>query len=169
MFKFTDNLPKWCLTGSNPAFYDTDSATAVEQTARIYGAMKTLISESEKAINELDKAMNDFKTGITADQNTFKAHIEKIMHDYIIMLDEKIKLQDKEIEETIVYIKDNLTDGVTQVINQMKESGELDEALAEAFNNVDTRVTTLENTEYSLVYEEGTEHLILQKSIKEGE
>lgn len=169
MFKFTNNLPKWCLTGSNPAFYDTDSATVVEQTARIYGAMKTLISESEKAINELDKAMNDFKTGITADQETFKAHIDKIMHDYIIMLDEKIKLQDKKIDESIVFIKDNLSEGVTQVINQMKESGELDEVVADSFNQVDSRVTTLENTEYSLVLEEGTENLILQKTIKEGE
>lgn len=168
MYKFTD-LPDWCLTGQKPAFYDTESATAIEQTAKLYGAIKTLIEESEKAINEIDKACKDFKTGVINDQETFKEDINTIMHNYIAMIDEKVKTQDKVIEENITYIRENITDGVDQILTEMKESGELDEIIGDTLDGLDTRVDTLENTEYTLELEEGTENLILVKTVKEGE
>lgn len=124
MFKFT-NLPDWCMTGQLPAFYDTDSGTAVEQTAKLYGAIKTLIKETETAINQINQACIDFKNGIITDQETFTAHIDTIMHDYIAMIDEKIKLQDKEIEDSIVYIKNNIQETTDNAIQEMIDNNEL--------------------------------------------
>jgi hypothetical protein len=66
-------------------------------------------------------------------------------------------------------MKDNLSESITILINEMKENGELDTSILNAFDNLGNRVLTLENTEYSLVYEEGTENLILQKVVKDGE
>lgn len=37
------HMPNWCVTDKQPAFYDTESATAIEQTARVYGKMEELI------------------------------------------------------------------------------------------------------------------------------
>lgn len=159
MYKFTD-LPDWCLTGEKPAFYDTESATAIEQTAKLYGAIKTLIEESEKAINEIDKACKDFKTGAINDQEAFKEDINTIMHNYIAMIDEKIKLQDKVIEDNITYIKENVGDVVEQVISGMKESGELDEVIGDTLDGIETRVDTLENTEYTLELEEDRKSVV---------
>lgn len=167
MYKFTD-LPNWCLTGSNPAFYDTDSATAVEQTAKLYGAMKTLIKESENAINQLDKEIEDFKNGINQDQEEFKTNITKIMHDYIHSIDTKIDSQDLAIVKAIEFMTTNLSSSINELITDMKESGEIDEAIVNGFDNLGDRVNTLENTEYALVYEVGTENLILQKTVKDG-
>lgn len=51
-------LPEWILTGNSPAFYDSESLTAIQQTARLYGAVR-----------ELQQAYNDFTeaTGVTLD------------------------------------------------------------------------------------------------------
>ena len=34
-------LPKWILTNKFPAFHDTESLTAIEQTARVYGKIRS--------------------------------------------------------------------------------------------------------------------------------
>lgn len=161
-------LPNWCLTGTRPAFYDTESADTIEQTAKLYGVIQELVNDYNKYVDEINKTINDFITGITKDQEEFKNSINKIMHDYIAMIDEKIKLQDLKIDETIDFMKTNLSSSITSLLTEMKTNGELDEAILNAIDNIGTRVNTLENTEYALVYEDGTENLILQKTVKEG-
>ena len=162
-------LPGWIMTGTRPSVYDSESATALEQTAKVYGAMNELIDDYNKLVEELNTKIDGFIESTNKDQEEFKASIDKIVHDYIKMLDEKVKLQDSKIDEAVLFMKDNLSASITTVIGQMKESGELDEAVLNAIDNIGDRVTTLENTEYTLVYEDGTENLILQKTIKVGE
>lgn len=45
-------LPHWVVNDNRPAFYDTESATAIEQTAKLYGAMSEVIDEVNKKIEE---------------------------------------------------------------------------------------------------------------------
>jgi len=165
MFKFT-KLKEWCLTGTRPAFYDTESATAIEQTAKLYGAIKTLIEETEKAVNEINEVVESFKCGMIKDYEDFKCHIDNIMHNYIAMIDDKILLQDKKIDDTIVYIRDNLSVAVKDVVTQMQESGELGEEMLAAIsdltnvvNGVIARVETLENSKPSYTYNQNTKEL----------
>lgn len=143
-------LPKWCLTNKYPAFYDTESKDSLEQTARLYGAMQSLIEDYNKFADEVNTIIKNYCNDLDADQECFKAEITKIVHDYIAMLDEKLKLQDKEIQESIVYIKENLEEGVKEVIRQMKETGELDIAIVNAFDQLGGRVITLENAQSSM-------------------
>lgn len=168
MFKLTI-LPKWVFPGTIPSVYDTESGTCIEMTAKVYNAMKELQEKTILFTEELNKTINEFETGIIKDQETFKTHIDTIMHNYISMLDEKIKLQDSEIDNAISFMKDNISDSLTTLINEMQESGEINEVILNAFNSINERIVDLENTEYTLVYEDGTENLILQKSIKEVE
>ena len=116
-------LPVWCITDKYPAFYDTESATAIEQTAKLYGAMRTLQEEYNNMASKVNATITAFITDVNADQEEFENHINKIVHDYIAMLDEKIKLQDKTIEESIVYIKNNITEVTNNVIREKIESG----------------------------------------------
>lgn len=152
-------LPKWCLTETHPAFYDVDSKTAVGQTARVYAAMLELQEDYNSFVSEINICITDFINNVNADQECFKNQITKIVHDYIAMLDEKLKLQDKEIQESIVYIKDNLQEGIKEVINEMVESGELENAIVDAFDNLGARVTMLENSKVKMVYNSETESL----------
>lgn len=162
-------LPNWCLTNRKPGFYDTESATAVEQTAKLYRSMQELIDECNTFTEQLQLELDTFTAATDKNYEEFEANINKIMHDYIAMIDIKVAKQDQIIEENITYIRENINDGVTQIIGEMKESGELDEIIGDTLDGIETRVNTLENTEYTLDLEEGTENLILVKIVKEGE
>lgn len=169
MLKRIENLPNWCLVNKNPSFYDTESKTVLEETVKIYGKIQELISDYNLFVNEINKKIDEFTTSTDKDQECFKQTITKLIEDYIKSIDTKISEQDLIIKENITYIKENLSEGIKNIIDEMNESGELSETILDAFNGVNERIVNLENTEYTLVYEEGTENLILQKSIKEVE
>lgn len=116
-------LPLWCVTDKYPAFYDTESATAIEQTAKLYGAMRTLQTEYNEMVTNVNATITAFITDVNADQEEFENHITKIIHDYIAMIDEKIKLQDKRIEDTIIYIKEHITEVANNVMKEAVENG----------------------------------------------
>lgn len=162
-------LPKWILPDTIPSVYDTDSGTCIEMVAKVYGAMTNLQKEYNSFVDEINKTIIDFTNSIEQDQECFKEKITKIMHDYIMKIDEKIKMQDLVINEAVIFMKDNLSASINQLVEDMKESGELDQAILEALDNLGVRVETLENTEYTLEYEEETENLILKKTVKEVE
>lgn len=145
-----DRLPDWNVRNLRPAFNDLESATVLEMMYKLYGKNQELIDDYNKFATEINTKIEAFETSTNKDIECFKAEITKILHDYIAILDEKLKLQDKEIQESIVYIEENITEGVKEVINQMKESGELDEGILNAFNEVDKRVNTLENANSNL-------------------
>lgn len=144
-------LPHWVLTDVNPAFYDVESKTAVEQTARVYAKMQEIIKDYNSFVDEVNKVIQEFS--INEDYEKYKEYLTKIIHDYIAMLDVKIKMQDKRIEDSIVYIKNNLSLKITEEIAKMIETGELDTAVLNAVDNLGNRVdslelskTTIENT-----------------------
>lgn len=152
-------LPHWCLTDLHPAFYDTESLTVVDQTAKLYGKMSELIDDYNNFANEVNKTIIDFVTGVNTDQEEFEKSINELVHNYIILIDSKIAHQDRVIEENITYIRNNISDGITQIINEMKENGEFDDAITEAFDSLSSRVEVLENKELEYVYDESTKTL----------
>lgn len=120
-----ERLPHWNLVNNYPAFHDVESKTAIEMVARVYGKMNELVDDYNKYVDEINKAIDDFENGITADYETFTTNITKIVHDYIAMIDEKIVVQDTKIEESIVYIKNNIQESANTIIHEMVETGEL--------------------------------------------
>lgn len=153
-------LPHWVLTNVRPGFYDTDSGTTIEQTAKVYAAMRELQTDYNKFVDEVNKCITDFVDSINKDQEEFEIKITKIIHDYIKTLDLKIAHQDRLIEESIVYIKENLKESVIQVVNEMKDSGELEESILNSFNNIELRVSALES-DNCYTYDEVNETLAL--------
>ena len=130
-------LPHWAVTDKNPAFYDTESATAIEQTAKLYGAMQNMIA----TYNEWEKSVNE--------------HIAK---------------QDKDIEESIKYIKDNLYNTIDGMMKDMRANNEFDTIVYNTFQNInnevekiDSRLKEVEKT--SVEYDEKTQMLAM--TIKE--
>ena len=53
-------LPKWVLTNEYPAFYDTESVTAIEMVAKLYGKMEELITTYNEFVDEINKTIADF-------------------------------------------------------------------------------------------------------------
>ena len=150
-------LPKWTLTSTFPSVYDTESGTCIEMTAKVYAAMRDLQTNYNKFVDEINTCITEFQNGVIESQKEFEEKIIKLIHDYIKTLDLKVAHQDRVIEESITFIKNNIADGVRQVITEMKESGELADTILDSMdgfatkvNGIEENVTTLTNDLKSL-------------------
>lgn len=138
-------LPRWVLPDTLPSVYDTTSGTCIEMTAKVYGATRELQINYNSFIEEVETKINEYLNEHSIDYESFTKSINKIVHNYIKMLDEKVKLQDLKINDSVVYIKENLMAAITNAIEEMLESGVFDEATLNAIDNIGSRVVALEN------------------------
>lgn len=129
-------LPHWVLTDYQSAFYDNESGTVLQALARIYPKIEELITDYNAYVKEIDNMIKDFESGIIKDFECFKNCIIKTMNDYIDSIDIKMSLQDKKIDDAIEeqnsvisdavdYMKTNIIQTATTVINQAIENGDL--------------------------------------------
>lgn len=139
-----NNLPNWCIPDSSPAFYDTDSKSVLDQTAKLYGIIKKLVADYNDYAKELDTGMDDLESEVKKLQTELEERITKLIHDYIRMLDDKVKNQDLVIEENITYIKNNIGAEVVRIINEMKENGELESIIGDSLDGLSTKINELE-------------------------
>lgn len=127
-------LPHWVLTDLNPAFYDTESGSAIQQTAKVYAAMNELIKEYNGFVDEINKRITEFENGIIKSESDFKNCIIKTANNYINSLDikidkqnltisEAIARQDNTIAEAVAYMKDNITATTTNIVNAAISAG----------------------------------------------
>jgi len=133
-------LPNWVLVNKFPAFYDTESLTAVEQTARVYGKINELIESYNKYVEEINKAINDIATEKDEDVKAFICRISCLTDNYINTVDMKIAHQDRQIAEVYTRFKDDVVNTIKLMISDLKESGELDNAILTALDNINTKV-----------------------------
>lgn len=124
-YPFFRPLPHWVVTDSFPAFYDSESMTAIGQTARLYGAMQGLIDSYNEYIDEVNEIIKEFQDGIIGDWENFKNCLIKIQNDYIETIDTKINMQDDKIADAIGYMKSNIERTTETVINEAIAAGKL--------------------------------------------
>lgn len=118
-------LPYWVLTDLQPAFYDSESGTVLQQLSRIYPKIQEVINAYNDFVRDVNRYIDEFETGIINDFECFKNCIIKTMNDYIETIDTKINLQDMDIQNAIDYMKNNIVSTTTNVINQAIENGSL--------------------------------------------
>ena len=143
------HLPHWVLTDTLPAFYDCESATTIQQTAKLYGKIQELITIYNDFVRDVNRYITEFEEGIIEDFNCFQDCVIKTMNDYIESIDMKIELQDNKIQEAIDYMKDNLVSTVTTLFNQALENGEITATLVETYDSDN------ESLVFSIVASEG--------------
>ncbi|MBR3117564.1 MAG: hypothetical protein IKL65_00560 [Bacilli bacterium] len=129
-------LPHWVLTNYQSAFYDSESGTVLQAMARIYPKIEELITDYNDYVKQIDKIIKDFQSGIIKDFECFKNCIITTMTEYIESIDLKMSVQDsmitnkfeeqdEKINNAIDYMKNNIIETATSVINQAIENGEL--------------------------------------------
>ena len=144
------HLPHWVLTDTLPAFYDCESATAIQQTAKLYGKIQELITIYNDFVRDINRYITEFEEGIIKDFNCFQNCVIKTMNDYIESIDTKIELQDNKIQEAIDYMKNNLISTVNTLFNQAIQSGDITATLYEDYDSDD------ESLVFSIVASEGS-------------
>lgn len=157
-------LPQWITPGNRYAFDDFESATAQEMVGRIYKKMQELVNDYSSIIETTDSSIEEFKETSTEAYKEFMDEVNKIVHDYIYMLDMKVVNQDRKIDEATGFMKENLSGYVESTIDGMKTDGSLDATILDVFNGIGQRVDTLENTEYTLEVDDN-ENLMLVKRV----
>lgn len=139
-------LPHWRLTDRTPAFYDTESGSAIEQTAKVYGAMRDLINEYNKFADNLNKALQSFELEIKEDNECFKKCLTELVENYIKSIDLKIDKQDLKLKEAVESMTENIASTTASVLNDMRASGDLDQMIKDNILLVENRVSNIEAT-----------------------
>ena len=118
-------LPKWVLTNKRPAFYDDESVTSIEMTAKLYGAMQTLIEEYNAFAETMEKTINDFMADVNADQETFKIAMRQEFQDFIDTVDLRLqKVENDTLEITQNLINNAIKNGTIDVIENYDPDAE---------------------------------------------
>lgn len=84
---FVDFLPPWVETGLQPAFYDKESGTVLQQTARMYARVNMLIRMFNKLAKETKETVEDYI-------NRFN-ELHTYVHDYFDNLDVQEEINNK--------------------------------------------------------------------------
>ena len=140
-------LPHWVLSNYQSAFYDSESGTVLQALARIYPKIEELINDYNEYCKRIDNIINEFQDGMIQDFECFKNCIITTMTEYIQTIDTKMSVQDtfiadkfneidetlankfseqdEKIENAIEYMKENIVQTATNIINQAIENGDL--------------------------------------------
>lgn len=114
---FVEFLPPWVETGLQPAFYDKESGTVLQQTARMYARVNMLIRMFNKLSKNTKTEIENFETTVN---ETVQEYIEKFnqLHDYVEDYFDNLDVQEE----------------INNKLDAMAEAGTLQEIIYEYIN-----------------------------------
>ena len=135
-------LPCWVLTDLQPAFYDSESGTALQQTSRVYAKLQEVL-----------KYYNDFsmEEALWKSADKLRGSVEPAEYKHVVLslfflkfASDKFEEQDTAIANAINYMKDSIVTTTTNIINQAIENGDINIGIEynptnEALNIIVTR------------------------------
>ena len=127
---FIDILPPWVETGLQPAFYDLESGTVLQQTARMYAKVR-----------ELTEAYNTFTQNIINEVTTFEQNtndeIERFEGDINDTVEEYIN-KFNELHDYVEDYFDNLDvqEEINNKLDDMAEQGVLADIISQYLNSI---------------------------------
>lgn len=130
---------------------------------RIDGYNDALAESFNAYVTTVNSKIADLENDYTKTYNTFTQTITNNFNSFKEEVNTKLAQQDGEISDTVLYIKSNLGDYVYTVINEMKESGELEQTILDAVDNLNTKYTTLSN----IVYQHTSQIMLHSKNLTE--
>lgn len=122
---FVEFLPPWVETGIQPAFYDKESGTVLQQTARMYARVNMLIRMFNKLSKNTKDEVERFEGNVNDEIETFERNVNETVADYIERFDT--------LYNYVHDYFDNLD--VQQEINNKLDAMTSDGTLQELINN----------------------------------
>ena len=95
---FVEFLPPWIETGLQPAFYDKESGTVLQQTARMYARVNMLIRMFNKLSKQTKTEITNFEESTTETVNDYINKFNELhdyVHDYFDNLDVQEEINNK--------------------------------------------------------------------------
>ena len=111
---FAPFLPPWAETGLQPAFYDVESGTVLQQTARMYDK-----------VNQLIRLFNEFSEATSEEVNAFEREVNETVEEYI-----------EKFTELKDYVEDyfenlDVQEEINNKLDDMAEDGTLADIIAD--------------------------------------
>ena len=121
-------LPAWVLPPTLPSVYESESATALEMVAKVYGATKAVVEDYNKFVDEINKEISDFTSSSAAEIAEFKKTIEKRLDCQFKAMNTKmaeigVELQKSAINHFNSYVEEGLKEKAEDVILEMIAAG----------------------------------------------
>ena len=95
------NMPNWVLTSDRPAFYDTESGTAIELTAKMHGKVNEVVD----MVNNLEEDNTKFKQDTAKANQEWRDTTETAMRqefqDFIDTVDMKVEDMSNKVKENV--------------------------------------------------------------------
>ena len=129
---FIDFLPPWIETGVQPAFYDKESGTVLQQTARMYAKVNELVESVNHQNETIDDYINQFNE----------------LHDYVHDYFDNLNVQEEINNKLDVMAQDgSLTELIKRYIDPIYQAYEtqINATLEETFTNQNARIVSVEN------------------------
>ena len=114
-------LSNWAYLDSKYAFSDTESATAGEQTAKLYKKIQELITTWNTFEIDFRNELDSFKKEMTDKENLFEQSMVAIIHNYIHQIDDQIAAQNRIVED----VKSDMVEVATGIVDEMFANGEV--------------------------------------------
>jgi len=136
------NTYKTELNGTYDSFRD-----AVESRLENYNA--TYEQSFNDYCTSINKKLVDMESKFNGDYNVFvnsiNAQIEAFKTEWVDTINARLDGQDSMINDAVLYLKTNLKTSVIEVIDGMKETGEITELFGEVFNSINNDIKMLED------------------------
>lgn len=118
-------LPRWALTKGYPASYDSESATAIEMVAKLYGAMSELISEYNEKIKAIADDVSATDHDIKNEMEQFKQCMISLMNEFSDVMSSEYIKNNKMISDTLAQLTSDITATSMQLIQNALDSGDI--------------------------------------------
>ena len=95
---FVEFLPPWAETGCQPAFYDKESGTVLQQTARMYDRVNMLVRMFNKLSKNTKEEVESFEQSVNETVNDYIERFNTLynyVHDYFDNLDVQEEINHK--------------------------------------------------------------------------
>lgn len=106
-------LPNWVLTNPMPSVYDSESATAIEMVAKLYGAVQGLITECNDFDKEITKFMKDEETRRT----DFETKSAKVLRQFICEMNAELEKINNIADEMLQRAEEIIVEKVNEAIS----------------------------------------------------
>lgn len=124
-------LPNWVLTETYPAFYDSESLTAIQQTARLWARVQELITAYTEFVTEITNRVEEYERGVDDDIDAFKTYVNEKIAEQDGKIDEALA----DLEEALAGLDATVVQTVNQLFQQAIEGGLIEATLRENYDS----------------------------------
>lgn len=131
---FIDILPPWVETGLQPAFYDLESGTVLQQTARMYAKVRELTEAFNQFSEDVSTEINNFEHETNTEIERFEQATNDEIERFEGVVDDTVEEYIQKFNDLHDYVEDyfenlDVQEEINNKLDDMVEDGTLQEII----------------------------------------